>query len=613
MNLSEIRPESLRRQVEATLDEYFGIGAGGADALAAELEPVRLAGGEWLMRQGDPGDALYLLIRGRLQAWRRDDDGHDRGRFLNEIVPGDSVGELSLLTGAPRVAGIQAIRDSLLLRLDRKSFERLTASHPALTLKLAANVASLLQGSNRRSKPSNRNLKTISVLPLDDGPQLEALCQQLVDELQRSGNTLALSPDELGRQGAPVVTLPADGAVPESLRGWLQDQESSHRFVVYRCAAENSPWSRYVLRQSDMVLLVGDAAMQPAPRGWERELLAASGATIARKLLILLQPSDGAAIRGTAGWLEHRQIDFHTHARTGNAGDVARIGRIVSGTALGLVLGGGAARGFAHLGVYRAMRELGLPIDWVGGASIGAIMGAVISLPQSLEESMQLARAAFVQGKPFSDFTLPMTSLIRGRRMARLLEEHAAYRIEDLPIPLFCISCSLDTGATNVHELGYLPDALRASAAMPGIIPPAVINRRLAIDGGVVNNLPVNIMQGKPVGRIVAVNLSSREPVEVDYDEMPSPWQIFRGRHLPFTRRYRVPGLSTIILKSSILGTQKQVSEQARQADVLLNPPVRKFSLTGVKSFDKIVEAGYECAMSELSAWLEEERGPASE
>jgi NTE family protein len=198
-----------------------------------------------------------------------------------------------------------------------------------------------------------------------------------------------------------------------------------------------------------------------------------------------------------------------------------------------------------------------------------------------------------------------MMSLIRGKRMERMLEEHLDYRIEDLPRPFFCISCSLDTGSTNLHESGDLPEALRASAALPGIIPPAVVNRRLTIDGAVVNNLPVDVMQSKPVSRIVAVDLSTQAPVEVDYSSIPSPWAVLRGRYLPFARRHRVPSLSTIMLKSTMLGTQERVQAQGESADILLNPPVRKFGMTEVKSFEKIVQAGYEHARDRLGDWLE--------
>lgn len=605
MKVREIESKGLTRRILSTLETYFKTEFDADNPLLDELDVKQLAGGDWLMKQGDPGDALYFLVRGRLQAWAKDAGGHHRGRFLNEIVPGDSVGELSLLTGAPRAVGIQAIRDSLLLRLDRESFDRLALDHPALVMRLAANVATLLQSNFGASSPT-RNLKAITVLPLDASPRVANFCRELTMELENEGHTLSLAANELGRKGAPVDSLQTGETVPESLKNWLQDQENEYRFVVYHCAAGNTDWAHFALRQSDMVLRVGDASLFPGPSQWETELLETSGSTIARHLLVLLQPPSNQPIRGTALWLANRRIDFHVHVREDQPDDLSRVTRIISGNALGLVLAGGAARGFAHLGVHRAMTELGLPIDWVGGTSIGAIMGAGIASPVSVEDTFELVKKSFVDGKPFSDFTIPMMSLVRGRRMTRMLEQHLDYQIEDLPTPFFCVSCNLDTGSTNVHETGYLPDALRASAALPGIIPPAVVNQRLTIDGAVVNNLPVDEMRLKPVSRIIAVDLSSAEQVQVDYATVPSPWAVFRGRYLPFTRRHRVPSLSNIMLKATLLGTLERVKEQGKRADLLLHPPVRKFGMTEVKSFEKIVQAGYDHAKSELGAWLEE-------
>jgi predicted acylesterase/phospholipase RssA/CRP-like cAMP-binding protein len=588
-----------------TLTRYFNIEFGAHDSVLEELQVSNLAGGEWLMKQGDPGDALYFLVRGRLQAWARDESGNDKGHLLNEIVAGDSVGELSLLTGAPRAVGIQAIRDSLLIRLDREAFERMAKDYPALVMRLAANVATLLQSKSSGATSSTRNLKSITILPLDNSPRLEGFCRELTLQLENEGSTLSLSADGLGRKGAPVDSLQPGQAVPESLRNWLQDQENEHRFLVYHCLPGNAEWSHFALRHSDMVLLVGDAAHDPRPQHWEVELLETSGATIARQLLVLLQPPSSKPIQGTARWLEERRIDFHVHVREDQPDDLSRVTRIISGNALGLVLAGGAARGFAHLGVHRAMRELGLPIDWVGGTSLGAIMAACVASPISDDEVLRIARKSFVDGKPFSDFTIPLMSLISGRRMERMLRQHLDFQIEDLPIPFYCVSCNLDTGSTNLHESGDLPSALRASAALPGIIPPTVVNHRLAIDGSVVNNLPVDVMRQKPVGRIIAVDLSSAEQVMVDYPCLPSPWAILRGRYLPFFRKYRVPSLSNILLKATLLGTLDRVREQGERADILLTPPVRRFGLTEVKSFDKIVHAGYDHAITELGAWLE--------
>jgi NTE family protein len=92
--------------------------------------------------------------------------------------------------------------------------------------------------------------------------------------------------------------------------------------------------------------------------------------------------------------------------------------------------------------------------------------------------------------------------------------------------------------------------------------------------------------------------------VTVDYASVPSPWAILRGRYLPFCRKYRVPSLSNILLKATLLGTLDRVREQGKRADILLTPPVRQFGLTEVKSFEKIVQAGYDHAITELGAWL---------
>jgi predicted acylesterase/phospholipase RssA/CRP-like cAMP-binding protein len=605
VKFGDINSDGLTRRVLQTLEKYFKIEFAADDPVLKAVDICSLAGGDWLMHQGDAGDALYFLVRGRLQAWARSENGNDKGRFLNEIVAGDSVGELSLLTGAPRAVGIQAIRDSLLIRLDREAFERLAQEHPAMVMRLAANVATLLQSSSFGAKSPTRNLKSITILPLDSSPRLENFCRELTLELENEGSTLSLVAGELGRKGAPVDSLQPGQAVPESLKNWLQDQENEHRFLVYHGYPGNADWSHFALRHSDMVLLVGDASRDPAPRKWEVELLETSGATIARRLLVLMQPPADQPIQGTARWLEHRHIDFHVHVRQDQPDDLSRVTRIISGNAQGLVLAGGAARGFAHLGVHRAIQELGLPIDWIGGTSIGAIMGAAIAAPMSTEETIDLCRKSFVNGKPFSDFTIPMMSLIKGRRMDKLLRQNLDYRIEDLPIPFYCVSCNLDTGSTNLHESGDLPEALRASAALPGIIPPAVINQRLTIDGAVVNNLPVDVMRQKPVSRIIAVDLGSAESMMVDYASMPPPWAIFRGRYLPFARRYRVPSLANIMLKATLLGTIERVREQGKLADILLNPPVRQFGMTEVKSFEKIVQAGYDHAKTELGAWQE--------
>lgn len=568
------------------------------DEALGSFSTQSLAGGEWLFRQGDRGEALFFLVRGRLQVWVEPDSGEDREpRLMGEVVPGETVGEVSLLSDVERSASIRAIRDSLLIRIDREAFHRLSRSHPALIMKLAGNVATLLQRRTAGRAQAARGLKTICLLPLAHGTAGDDFCAGLMDALQVSRKVIDLEPARLDSLGAPDASALSEGAdsLPERLRHWMADQEDHHDFVVYRCKAGESTWSHFAVRQSDIVLLIADASASSQEVAWQPPPSSVHHAHGAQRVLILLQ-NDRGAITGTAQWLERFHADYHLHVEKGNAADFARVARILSGTATGLVLGGGAARGLAALGAYQALCEAGEPIDWVGGTSIGSIMAAQVALAWSPQEAIDISREAFMAGKPFSDFTLPVYSLLRGKRMKRLLRRFLDYQIEDTCLPYFCVSTNLGRGIKNIHTRGSLVDAICASAALPGVIPPAVVDRELTVDGALLDNLPVDIMQERPVGRIIAVDVSSRVEFEVPYEEVPSPWAVLLGRWLPFATRHRVPRLTTIMLKATEIGTLEHSRRHGEMADLLIDPPVRQFGMMDVKSFDLIVQAGYERA-----------------
>jgi len=595
--------QRVRKIVESYFDQELH------PRLIEQLETRVVIGGEWLFKEGDAGDSLYFLVRGRLQAWigANSDDPESQARLLSDIVPGESVGEVGLISGEPRSAGIQAIRDSLLIRIDRASFENLAEQHPALVLKLAANVGRMLQKRNSKTSPSSRSLKTITLLPLNGSQQVSKYCDEFTSELSKQASMLMVSQDELTELGAPVTGLQVNQELPERLRHWLSDQEDQHDYVLYRCPPGDSPWTQFAIRQSDIVLMVADAEDDSASVVWEPQGRTSSNTSVGRRALILLQ-NDRFAISNTADWLKGRQLNFHLHMEKGREQDVQRAVRVVTGTATGLVMGGGAARGLAALGVFKALVEAGIEIDWVGGTSIGSIMAGGVATGWTAELAITNARKSFKDGKPFSDFTIPVISMLRGNRMKRLLKTHLDYQIEDLYLPYYCVSANLGRGIKNIHEQGSLVDAIRASAAMPGVFPPAVVDGELAIDGSVLDNLPVDIMQQKPVGRVIAVDFTAPVPSQLDYAEMPSPWAILRGRWFPFARRYRIPGLTSILLKSTEAGTQEEVRRHGAMADLLINPQVRRFGMTDVKSFDQIVQAGYERACELLKNWPDEKQ-----
>ena len=591
------------------LESYFGIDLARHDEFADALKPVELTGGSWLFHQGDPGDALYFLIRGRLQVWR-EGSGDRPAELLGEVVPGESVGEVGLLTHAPRTASTRAIRDSLLVRVDRTTFERLAERYPALVLQLAASVAQRLQSNTSAERRVRPELKTIAIVALDDAPDLLAVVDALVDDLAAPRDALALRLETLAALGAPAAPASSATDLQSSLKHWIGGLEDERRLLVFRARPADGVWLRFAVRQADLVVRVASADAAPELRSWERSLEVSADESWrgARHVLLVTHPVGRSEITGTAAWLEPRPGLAPLHLRHGHPGDQKRVVRILSGQGIGLVLGGGAARGFAHLGVFKAMAELRVPVDWVGGTSMGAIMAASIALDLPVHDTIAYARKAFVEGRPFNDYTLPIIALLRGRRMQTLSAEYFGSDIEDLPMPFFCVSSNLGSGEINLHERGPLWRATCASAALPGVMPPAVHLHQLAVDGAMLNNLPVDIMQDKLVREVIAVDLTSRRQTDVAFDEVPSPWAILRGRVLPFGRRYRLPGAATMILKATELGTRRRVMELAARADLLLQPPVHGFGMLQVNQFDQVVDAGYVYAREHVAAWLEKRK-----
>jgi len=308
--------------------------------LLEQLETRLLHGGEWLFQQGDAADSLYFLVRGRLQVWIKADDAGGPLRLLGEIAAGESVGEVGLISGEPRSAGIQAIRDSLLIRIDRRAFESLAERDPTLVIKLAGNVVKLLQRSTSMNTPAASSLKTITLLPLSGDVKIKQFCEEFAHELAAQASVVHVSPETLSAQGAPVTQLRDGEDLPDRLKDWLSDLEDQHEFVLYRCPAGNSSWSRFAVRQADIVIMVADADSNPDDVAWEPELLSIQGTTIGRRALFLLQRNRGA-IHNTSRWLKHRNFNFHLHIQSGLASDVQRAVRVIAGKAIGLVFGAG--------------------------------------------------------------------------------------------------------------------------------------------------------------------------------------------------------------------------------------------------------------------------------
>ena len=584
------------------LHSVFGeLDAAALALLREHLRWVEVAGGQTLIEQGEPGDSLYLIVSGRLRAYVRRADNSQR--MVREMARGEIIGEIAMYADEPRSATVVAIRDSVLVRLDKEPFRRLIALSPQVSLALTRQIVHRLKTEHEPSRFAAP--VTIGVFAVSAAVDAAHFTRQVAAALAKAGRVCIV---DSAQAGAGLAATSETGATM-ALR--LDEIEANHDFVLLVADPTPSAWTHLCARHSDELLLLAQANEPPQLHAVELQcIVSRPPRTEAAELLVLLHPADAAHPVATEAWLARRPLAGHLHVRSGAAADHARVARVLSRSAVGLVLAGGGARGFAHFGVLRALQESGIEVDFVGGTSMGSVMGALVASDKPLPAMLKIARHAF-RRNPTGDFNiLPLISLIKGRRLRQTVREAVvellgspAAGIEDLWKPFFCIA----TNYSQAHELtlqrGTLQKALLASTAIPGALPPVVMGGDLLCDGGTFNNFPVDVMRGlRGVGTVIGVDLGSQRPKPLTFDEVPGTWALLRDRLRPHNRRrYRLPSLAAYLMNVTILYSISRRAESQRAADIVFNPPLYRVGLLQWGRFDSIVEQGYTHAKEVLA------------
>jgi predicted acylesterase/phospholipase RssA/CRP-like cAMP-binding protein len=573
-----------------------------ADALAT-IEPlavwIQLARGEALFKQGDPSDGLCVVVSGRLQVVRTNNDG--TVIVVAEIPPGESIGEMGFFTREPRTADVIAVRDSLVVKFSTEAFERIIALHPHIVRDLMRMQIGRLNRTSHGPR-ATAAATSIAIVPL----RLRTPFADVVARLAKAvGTDLHLDSAAVDRElGAGTAQLPEHDPGSAQLVAWLNQHESRQRVIVYEADPEPTEWTERCLRQADHVVLVADASEDSSPAAVERFLM--SGPIGPRRTLVLLHARGGELPKNTQRWLEQRRVDNHHHVRLDRDDDFARVGRFLTGRAIGLVLGGGGARGFAHIGILRAMQEAGVPIDMIGGTSMGAGIAAQHAMGWPPERIEEVNNQVWVEIEPHKEFTLPILSIVGTRgsdRCGKMM--YSDVRIEDLWIPFYCVSSNLSTAAARVHRTGSLVSAVTASASIPGIAVPVLEDGQLLVDGALLNNVPGDIMRGLGCGRVVISEVSVEQDQAFCCTRVPTVWEIVKGK---FTRRKPAvpfPSMLEVLLRAVTLASARREREIMNDADLVFHPPINQFALMDFQSLHAIVNVGYEHARAELAAWRE--------
>ncbi len=575
-----------------------------------ELEAIgqwrEVGRGETLIQRGSPGKSCFLLLRGRLAAVTEDDEG--REMLLNEISRGELVGEMELITGKIPSTTVRAIRDSRVVEIPHKSFEQLISRYPQVLMAIARllieRLSKVTTTARHASPPSkSRRIATVAVVPLGDDVPAAEVAQQLAAALGAFGSTLQVN-RRLLREilGLKATALDnRDDPATMRLAAWLDEQERRFRFVVYQADATRSAWTRKCTRQADLILLAAPAGKAPGDNALELTRDERPEMKL-HKMLLLLHPDGRRRPRETGGWLDHLGLDRHLHLRQDRPADVERLARLIAGRAVGVALGGGGARAFAHIGVIRALAEAGIEIDGIGGTSQGSLIAAQHAMGWSWQTMLERNRRVFLEGKPHLSFTLPLVSVLSRRPRTLLEETFRELEIEDLWLSYFAVSANLTTARQMVHQRGAVSDAVFASMAVPGVATPAVSHGELLVDGGVLNNLPGDIVRRLWGGRVITVDVSTETEKRFTSEEpeLPSAGAILKSRLNPFADTVRVPGIIEILLRSSLLGSVRNAAAAEAEADLFLRPPVGEFGMFDVKAIDRLAEIGYRYAREQL-------------
>jgi predicted acylesterase/phospholipase RssA/CRP-like cAMP-binding protein len=527
---------------------------------------VRVGANCLLFRQGDPADAMYVVLSGRLEALVAVGAGERAVRAFNR---GELIGELGLLAENERSASIRAVRVSELLRIDGDVFARLLEHSPGFARGLSRSLARRLQQSGPSLVEAGPSPRVLAAVFLDPGTPEMLLRETLAATLRKWGSVSVI---RSARAKSPVE-------LAQLLRS--EEERVDRVLLVAGGLSADQEWTSFCIHQADAIIAV--ARLGAPPPG--RDVATALGGC---HLILIGEGAKGAEVRS---WLDLLRPSGHTLAGAATVDPEAMESAVrrTVGKSLGLVLSGGGARGLAHIGVLEVLAERGLEIDRFGGCSMGAFVGALAASGATAEEVHDVCRDELVRRKPFADYTVPRVALIRAARAEAMLRRvFGQLAIEELRHDFFCVSADLLTAEVVVHRRGTVVRAVGASMSLPGLAPPVVDGDRLLVDGGVLDNLPIDVMAATGEGPIVAVDVMRR---------------ISEEHRASGGARTQLPSIVETLSRATALGSWHLAGRSQAQAALVITPDLPSVGTFEWRRFDQIVDAGRVAARRALEGW----------
>ncbi|KAJ8379678.1 hypothetical protein SKAU_G00004560 [Synaphobranchus kaupii] len=615
------------------------------------LDWMAVEAGRAVYRQGEKSDCTFIVLSGRLRSVIMKDDG--KKELIGEYGRGDLIGVVEALTHQNRATTVHAVRDSELAKLPEGALRSIKRKYPQVVTRLIHLLGQKILGNLQQPNgplsarglalhtPSSKwdsgnpasNLSTVAILPVSEEVPLTAFTLELQHALSAIGATLLLTSDIIKqRLGAAAL----DSVHEYRLSSWLGQQEDIHRIVLYQSDDSLTPWTQRCIRQADCIIIVGLGEQEPTVGELERML--EGSAVRAQKQLVLLHREDGPPPHGTVEWLNMRSwISRHLHLSCPRRvfskrslpklremyervfqkppdrhSDFSRLARVLTGNTIALVLGGGGARGCSQVGVIKALSESGIPVDLIGGTSIGSLMGALYAEDRSCSRMRVRAREWAMEMtsvfKKVLDLTYPITSMFSGASFNSSIS--AAFKgkqIEDLWIPYFNITTDITASTMRVHTDGSLWRYVRASMSLSGYLPPLCDPKdgHLLMDGGYINNLPADVARSMGAKVVIAIDVGSQDETHLtNYGDSLSGWWLLWKRFNPLAERVKVLNMAEIQTRLAYVCCVRQM-ESVKSSDYCeyIRPPIDRYGTLEFGKFDEIAEVGYQHGKTLFDVW----------
>ena len=553
--------------------------------------------GQLLVAQGSPSDSMFLVLHGAL-AVRRSGELEP----IAELRAGEMVGEIGFFGDMPRTADVVAIRDTSVLMLTRTAYHGLAEDAPALVEALLAALARRFARETARLTPVRASPKARTVTLIGGG------CETIPDDFERRMREgLAAINAEIvdpARVNAMFPSRPLDA--PE-VADWLNKLEHTAALVVYLGGHEPSAWARKAVRQADMVVFAcrGDA---PAAALTDVEAFACEVHPMSARRLVRIHDRRSSHVKGTAAWLARLPCFMHHHVALEDRVDIDSLIRFLSGRAIGFVAGGGGSFGTAHVGIYKAFRERGVMFDIFVGTSVGAAMAAGFAKNLEAEDLERGTHEIFVRSRSFRQPTWPRYSLLDHKVFDRALADQYGHncRVEDCWRPFAAIASNLSTHNLELIRTGLLWEAVRASSAIPGLLPPFYTNEgAMLVDGCLIDNVPLASMHQLKSGPNLVVHFGepAAEMFEVKYADLPGRLELIAAMLLPFRKKKLPDAPSAVnVLWRSLVAHQRYDILPTAPLDLVMRPPLPPG--VDVTDFDRhtdIFLASYLCAREAIT------------